>query len=1387
MYAPRRALLRAEQAEHGDDDPVDDSSATTASVSTSIATTATLKLPPTPPHITLPTLTSLHTLLTLFSYPEFPPSLAPSPATPNAPPPLTTLLSIYTALHPLHIKLCLRAQKRLDAYTHTVNTSQKLQHKITKDTNTVKELESAVDYESVELKDSLKLSLEASKKAHRIATKRQEEVYDKYRQVAVTLDDSCSKVNAVLALVSVLVDHDVAAQESFTRAIGGQVRELIETGKSLCYVNTCMFVYVPPPHTCVPSAGGHRTLWAALHVLGSSCRTRSKNLRGLLPNSATQNTLCEDGTLTVVVATLTTLLVEDGKKGPSHRLGEYRHAIEVLYWMIKGNKSACGRVRELGGVEWLIDIAARELPFADYDLDEEEEEGGDEGDESGYCSSSESEQSEEEVILSYSSKYTLPPNHHQDPHMTVHQPPDSPYIELSYHYCSLCLIPASIKTSLRPSFKDSSNDGAIYAAHVLAVIFEEDNVAQEIARDYVVVMAGEGAMTLGSMINKEHVRELGEATKTFFWISPNSEEKKSEPNEEEEGSEVGEVGALIQNFFNDDDSTITNDTLDASLAESSIATPSVTSTIIQLDPAQAPLPSSFPAISMLTALLTTRLRNKCWGNAAAVAQCLSKLALPSPWPDRNPSKIAQPHAHLEVQETGTVSYEISQAIIASGCEDGLAYGLTLLTSAETRPNLVAATGPDGTPLLMWLLCLLGRLMLSHEDLRDDVGTVVLKDKAMAASIPGSRAGGSRSSKHSRQSTPMAGTPLPTKANLEGTFRVLIESMINGVRVFTGQGMDGMSLSHSSSEVNNCDLNIKIEACCAVASLCEGHGGGCQSFAEVGMPALRALVAHSNKSNPPELQVQACRCMYSTAVLKVVKQRLSIELKSLAMLLVLLHTDEPDVVIFACCAIQKICEDNHAGQQFIAQHKGLLPFVRICSGNWGGGVDGGGATTYFATANAAACKTVAAIATRHTQNRDLANNVKLVPHITSVLLKGDAEEKKSAVLAFSHLLQHNTVNRDVMVQVGGVEALAMICRLGDDFLKSIAALQMKIVCANSDRLTKELTHVGGVPPLINMMNSTDMLLRRHAAQTVSGLIMNKEFLKELLAGGGCASVVGLLVDEDDETATYACCSIGRIVAQDKKAHGAAFEMGALQILVQMAAGSREVGKVPEGVQYMDGGEHAGESRAFEAEGESDKLGFGHNISAARGSGLGDEMNKALRCTREAAIAAGNFATNEESYILDGSSNFAEGRRVSGMLPTGLLGQAPTTHQPSSDFSRAKGIAEESDESESDDEVVEEVDEVTGMTVRVKKHKEDDFVPEIAQRLARRTEADRLSVMSAYIARQEELRNQLRRKKKLEEESSEEEEESSSEEEVSEEEEESEFEEEEGGKGGEVFTF
>ena len=100
-------------------------------------------------------------------------------------------------------------------------------------------------------------------------------------------------------------------------------------------------------------------------------------------------------------------------------------------------------------------------------------------------------------------------------------------------------------------------------------------------------------------------------------------------------------------------------------------------------------------------------------------------------------------------------------------------------------------------------------------------------------------------------------------------------------------------------------------------------------------------------------------------------------------------------------------------------------------------------------------------------------------------------------------------------------------------------------------------------------------------------------------------------------------------------------------------------------------------------------------------------------------------------------------MSGMLPPGLLRKAPTDHQPSTDFSKIELP-----------EAVDEKDERGKALGQIKEDEDDDFVPNAVKRLQRRTETERLSVMSAYIKRQEDLRKQFKRAKLEEEESGEE---------------------------------
>ncbi|GMH52466.1 hypothetical protein TL16_g01237 [Triparma laevis f. inornata] len=1282
-----------------------------------------------------------------------------------------------------HMKAVKRENKRKDAWDHTTGICKKLKAKIAENEERIFELESEVDYEMIDEKEELKIKTEQIKKDLRVASKRDEDVKSKYDVAAAILDVSCEKTNAFLVGLCLLCDCDEDNQKLIVDVMNQAGKDddfngITTVSNSAVTESILLHMALEDPEEQILLAplkqlidrGGRRTEWATLHLVGSLCRDQKKGILGRRTNKKVQDTMNKSGVLKSILEKFVGLVKEDGNSDEGgYGLGEWRHGAEVLYWLLKDNPDGVSIAREFGIVPWLLQLIACELPFAEYT--QKETEGPEGGESNGGDSDHDGEEKENEnerktgedggLFIPLVEYYACPANHHSDPLVdgeSVH-----------YYYCSSCRVPDPCKRQLRGKWKESSDDGAIFASHVLAVMLELDLECHEICLNQIIEVGLVNGMKLGTSLKEQHQNELAATVMSYVWGCDVGDEIGGEGGEE--------AGALIDNYFEDGGgsmSTMTTTTTDPATTDPKEEKKGeVEDENDEMNVGDAPRappapptpagPKKAPAISVFVAILNDRLNKHCWCSAAGIAKLLAALSLKAPyWADRHPSKVAS-HKHICIQETGDLTFEICQAIVASGGDEAVARGLGYLAKGgkNFRTDFVSATGPDGEAILALLCKCVGRICLSHENLRNDIVKHVVKDRTSASSIPGSRAGGTAGSVGggSRTASRAGGgaqSSAGAKADaFETCWKVLIEAMINGVRSFTGQGMDGLGVEHNSGEIRNCDLNIKIEATGCLASLCYGHGPSAQSFGEVGMKALKALCSHASKSSPPELQVQACRCIYSTAVLKVVKQRLAIECKVLAMLLLLLHSDDADVVIYSLAAIERVCMNCHPGQQFIAQYKGLLPFVRITSGNWGLGVSG---NTYLSSANAAACKAVTAIVGRHTENRHLAHNVKLIPHLVNILLKGDGEEKRSVVKSFSELLKHNTENRDVMVSFGGVEALTVVCRLGDDFLKSTAALEMKIVCANSNMMTTELTKVGGVPPLINMINSGDMLLQRHASQAISGLVMNHDFLNEIIAGGGISSIVTLLVSKDDETATYACIALGRCAARNKEAKKIAEDMGALKILFQMAAGSREIGKTPEGVKFMDGGEHAGEVRAFEDEPE-DKMGFGFNLSAARGSGLGDELCNALRCTREAAIAIGNFATDDEQFILDGSSNFKDGRRVSGMLPRGLLKQAPNTHQPSSDYSNVE-IEEEFEE---DYEQV--FDEVLGTNVRRKKTETEQYVPEIAKRLARRTEADRKSAMSAYIERQEQLRLQLVRGKELHEESSGEEYSSSEDEEES----------------------
>ena len=392
-------------------------------------------------------------------------------------------------------------------------------------------------------------------------------------------------------------------------------------------------------------------------------------------------------------------------------------------------------------------------------------------------------------------QYALPSNHHEA--LKVAHTVDD------YYYCSRCFVPPSCKAMLHGEYKESNDDGAIFAGHVLSLMCSSDPESHEICLNEAIKFGEVNGMKLGSALNQRHLSEIEDQIISFVW-------ETAPP----------EVGALIDNYFDAEaaahnkeppplheaSSSSKEEKKDDSLPQENQRRPSsdAASSVHACTPRAL---SGTPAVSVLVATLSHRLDNKCWGAATSVVALLSSLTLAAPYySDRCPSKC-KPHSHMHLQDTGDPTFELCQAVVASGGDKVLAKGFNMLCRGqnEERLAILSATGPDGQTLLAQLCKCIGRLCLSHESLRDCIVKNVVKDRTSAGAVVGSRAGGesSRGSTSSRRASTSGGigsgggTSRDKRAvAFENIWWVLIEALSNGVRSFTGQGSDGLGVQYS---------------------------------------------------------------------------------------------------------------------------------------------------------------------------------------------------------------------------------------------------------------------------------------------------------------------------------------------------------------------------------------------------------------------------------------------------------------------------------------------------------------------------------------------------------------------------------------------------------------
>jgi len=322
--------------------------------------------------------------------------------------------------------------------------------------------------------------LEKVKKDLRIAEKRDAEVKSKYKQVLVDLEKSCEKMNSFLVLLTTICRNKKTTQSVIVSELGEDCAMLIELIEN----------------------GGNSTLWATTHLIGCLCKneTNTETIGGGI-NREIQTLFVEKNLLQSVVKLLFRLVDEDTGAGTGR--GEWRHCLEVLYWMLKNNANGVGIARDEGLLSLLFDLSTIELPFAEFpesgvgSLQKRRRDRGDNDndndDEDDY---EDDDDDDDDIDVNVKVNVNVNEHEHENDDTTSPHPNqkifyypipagamDDPSIdgeEFDYHYCTKCFVPFDCKRSLRGRWK--LDDGGVFSTHLMSLLFELDAISQESCR-----------------------------------------------------------------------------------------------------------------------------------------------------------------------------------------------------------------------------------------------------------------------------------------------------------------------------------------------------------------------------------------------------------------------------------------------------------------------------------------------------------------------------------------------------------------------------------------------------------------------------------------------------------------------------------------------------------------------------------------------------------------------------------------------------------------------------------------------------------------------------------------------------------------------------------------
>ncbi|XP_041103023.1 armadillo repeat-containing protein 3-like [Polyodon spathula] len=196
---------------------------------------------------------------------------------------------------------------------------------------------------------------------------------------------------------------------------------------------------------------------------------------------------------------------------------------------------------------------------------------------------------------------------------------------------------------------------------------------------------------------------------------------------------------------------------------------------------------------------------------------------------------------------------------------------------------------------------------------------------------------------------------------------------------------------------------------------------------------------------------------------------------------------------------------------------------------------------------AACQAIA-IMCENLASKDEFRKLAGIQPIVQLLNSEHAEVKKAAALALSNLTSANHLNANAVIEAEGVEALVQL--LTDKMVGAVAhAADVLTNMCTQEVLRSSILAQGAMQALTEALCSTDSLVLSKVVLAVAALACDSDARTELRNVGGLVPLVKLLNSRNDEVRRNACWAV-LVCASDEPTAIEMCRLGALNILQEI---------------------------------------------------------------------------------------------------------------------------------------------------------------------------------------------------------------------------------------------